>query len=88
MCNIPMMDCAVCGTEIEMHLEDFATEPEEVRVYCPKDIPTGLRGILWLGGDHGKVFVESLTDNAFAHRDGNGPNDDSRPAPVAAEEEN
>lgn len=29
----------------------FVTDPEEIRVYCPQHIPTGLRGLLWLGGD-------------------------------------
>ena len=77
MCNILSVNCSVCEDSVEMHLEDYATNPEEIRIYCQRHIPEGRVGVLWGGGDSGRVFVEALTENAFAHRHGNYPNDAS-----------
>jgi hypothetical protein len=75
MCNILLMPCKVCGRNIDMHLADYDTDPEEIEIYCGKHLPEDRRdGILW-GYRKKRVFVRALTKNAYTHAGGNHPND-------------
>jgi hypothetical protein len=80
MCNILGMKCSHrgCKEEIEMHLADYATDPDEVKVFCDKHIPEYREsGVLWAYKDKKrivKVFVNAMTNNAKECADGNHPN--------------
>lgn len=84
MCDIYYHRCNErgCETSIDMHLEDFSTERDEIEVFCEKHIPKDLSGgILFLMDDEdakGPVFVRSLTANAARHSLGNLPNCECR----------
>lgn len=87
MCNIVDIKCACCNRVLDMHLEDYDTQPEEINVFCRKHIPKDIsRGALWEIDKstwpnkklpykaNELVFVEWLTDNAQSHYLGNCPN--------------
>ena len=80
MCDCYGDQCAICRVGIFMHLADFKTTSDEIRVYCEEHVPEKGRGILWEYWNEGeeanrqRCFVESLTDNAWNHREGNHPN--------------
>jgi hypothetical protein len=67
---------------IQMHLGDFDTSQEEIKVYCNKHIPENTdSGVLWKITEDDdkkeigkKVFVEALTVNAKDCCDENYPN--------------
>jgi len=74
-----MHKCKKCEVEIDMHLADFSTGPEEVDVYCEKHIPEDIsEGVVWEYGDQdpseAKVFIKSKTKNAKENWEGNHPN--------------
>jgi hypothetical protein len=60
-----------------MHLEDFATGREEVKVFCGSHIPPKKErkdGILWKikkRKSNTRIFVACLTENARRHWEGN-----------------
>ncbi len=83
MCNILDMKCEKCNIKINMHLADFATEPEEIKVYCRTHIPKDNPDIVvWdiknkqEQAECGttRVGILPLTDNAKYNSDGNMPN--------------
>ncbi len=75
MCDIYSHKCEKCNTEVEMHLGDFNTTPDEIQVYCRKHIMEGKRSVTWKSKIFGEVIVVALTDNAWENRDMNHPND-------------
>ncbi len=79
MCDIYCAKCAKCDTEIEMHLGDFNTDPDEIDVFCGRHAVDGTirrkRWVMWSSPIFGSITVVSLTDNAWENREGNHPND-------------
>jgi hypothetical protein len=61
-----------------MHLEDFATGEDEVRVFCDEHLPTEDVRIWFWRDEEDESFkpmgVRALTPNAANHKDGNHPN--------------
>ncbi len=45
MCDIYTATCEVCGKRIGMHLGDYETKRDEIKVYCSKHIPPNHRHI-------------------------------------------
>ena len=86
MCDIYFARCEGCGKKIMMHLGDFLTHQDEIKVYCSKCILNGKipveysgKTVFWYGIPlHRKtptmVAVVSLTENAWEHRFINYPN--------------
>lgn len=91
MCNILAMKCCVegCSTQMDMHLADFATNPDEIQVYCATHVPRNPKPDKWpnlaifkipknwrkhIGSS--RVGVNSLTLNALTRVNGNTPNGD------------
>jgi hypothetical protein len=86
------MNCDVCGKEYEMHLGDYATNSDEIKILCERhrtlEESRKHPGVLWeycddfSTGRRGrkpkwcKIWVIPLTDNAIDHRDMNCPNTD------------
>lgn len=83
-------DADGCSAVIPMHLEDFATDRDEVAVYCEAHAGPGCDGVIWLWNDDDefddvpaeqipaehwhRCRVVPLTANARAHAGGNMPN--------------
>lgn len=83
MCDCYGHKCGKCGREWPIHLEDFATDREEIAVWCFKhykrNIETNNPAMVFnlIDEDYkGKIVIEYLTDNAVNHKDGNVPNCD------------
>lgn len=83
MCDCYEHKCAECDEVLDMHLEDYSTDRDEIEVFCDKHIPENLDdGILWEWSDEvieepkewRKIFVRCLTKNARCHSTGNHPN--------------
>ncbi len=80
MCDCYNHQCADknCKTDIDMHLSDFDTERNEIKVYCSSHIPIERNnGVLWKvphGKSNFKIFVECLTNNAKKKWKGNSYN--------------
>lgn len=80
MCDCYTDKCKVCGEPVEMHLVDFATDQDEIEVYCEVHLPERRAdGVLWEYADSPnerkkRVFVRWLTDNARQYASGNHPN--------------
>lgn len=76
MCDIYVAGCAKCGTEIAMHLGDYNTSKDEIKVYCEKHIPKRLKDVaVWRTKSYGRVAVKALTENARENADINHPNE-------------
>jgi len=79
MCDIYFHRCEDknCANEIEMHLEDFETDHDEIQVFCGSHIPENKTdGVLWRyhphsQKSHSRMFVRCLTENARSHWEGN-----------------
>lgn len=78
-------DHAGCDVVTPMHLEDYITGQDEIKVYCENHIPPGAVGTLWRYSEEEKpcealvrewhtALVVPLTDTARAMADGNHPN--------------
>jgi hypothetical protein len=87
MCDIYMHKCnhEGCETKIDMHLADFSTGRDEVKVFCRRHTPKDTSsGVVWRYSDHSilnrpkrmplQCFVVPQTENAKASSDGNHPN--------------
>ncbi len=80
MCNCYDHKCKECEAEIPIHLADFATDPEEIEVFCHRHIPKTDVRIFKLrkkecGFPRGSLIgIRSLTQNAKENEDGNEPN--------------
>lgn len=83
MCDTYSAKCSHrgCNVYLPIHLEDFATERTEIRVYCKKHLPDHDVRVFTFGrllrgdGPLPKAMgIRYLTDNARRHRDGNSPN--------------
>lgn len=85
MCDCYSHKCEKCDVLLPMHLSDFNTSQDEIKVYCPDHIPEDRKnGCLFYvtpgehnyteGFDGKNIFVESLTANAKENYDGNHPN--------------
>lgn len=82
MCDCYFEKCARCGKSIPMHLADFSTTRDEVRVYCGRCWRVERKQVsrpwaAWRAADRdfrGLVTVVALTDNAKSNMDGNHPN--------------
>ena len=79
VCDCYTDKCRVCGEEVEMHLSDYNTAPEEIEVYCGSHAPVDKSdGVMWVCGDRKsdmkRVFVRALTDVARDNMSGNHPN--------------
>ncbi len=93
MCDIYSHCCDYksCANEIEMHLEDFATDQDEIQVFCGSHIPKNKTdGVLWRyrpcsQKSHGRMFVRCLTNNARNHWEGNYYNGEGEPLLVFGE---
>ena len=77
MCDIYSHQCNYrnCINEIGMHLVDYDTKRDEIRVFCELHIPEERKnGVVWQIKEpryKQKIFVESLTENARNNWDGN-----------------
>lgn len=90
MCDIYDAKCEKkdCNVLIDMHLEDFATERDEIEVFCGSHTPPKENrrdGVLWKvkkGKSNTRIFVRALTKNARTHWEGNCYNDDCIPIEI------
>lgn len=85
MCDCYGHKCGVCGREWPIHLMDFATNREEINVYCEKHFPftkitspNPFSKFKIKDEDYGNhtIIIEYLTENALDNKDGNHPNCD------------
>ncbi len=79
MCDIYMAKCEKCKRKIDMHLADFDTGRDEVKVYCTRHIPKDTtEGCVWQSSKESdvprRVYIKALTPNAKKNADGNHPN--------------
>ena len=69
-----------CNVRIPIHLEDYETGRDEIKVFCGSHIPKNRDdGVLWTwkqGKSKTRVFIKALTDNAKNHWEGNSINDE------------
>ena len=94
MCDIYTSRCARrgCTAEIVMHLADFSTARNEIKVWCHAHRPRSDKDIVgwWFSRVDAMgipcyeklVWVQALTANAREHWEGNCPNEGSAPASV------
>lgn len=72
MCDCYGHKCEKCDELLDMHLGDFVTSRDEIRVYCGKHLPPkGTPGALWKINEGGKtrsrwvkMHIEPLTADA------------------------
>ena len=83
MCDCYGHKCEKCNEILSVHLEDFDTEREEIKVFCENHLPRDMSdGTLWEWSDSEadtprkwfKMFIRPLTENARANYRGNCPN--------------
>lgn len=85
MCDIYKAQCSErgCKVTIDMHLADYKTDRDEVRVFCGAHLPKKDVRVFHLrdrrdwsvvAGGYKRCGVRYLTDNAREHKEGNHPN--------------
>lgn len=81
MCDCYSHKCQApdCNVHLEMHLNDYDTDRDEIEIYCEAHLPENMDdGVLWdvqlEDKSHTKFFVRSLTENARNNSEGNHPN--------------
>ena len=74
MCDCYYHKCFGCGKELPIHLGDYKTKRDEINVYCADCMPPigSRRGQEYIVIE--RIFIESLTDNAWKHKYINHPN--------------
>ncbi len=72
MCDCYFQKCCMCDNKIYLHLGDYRTQRDEIKIYCKKHIPKNNKnGIVWKYWEtyksiiyKGIYYIELLTENA------------------------